>query len=140
MGIFHYESFEFEALRYEIIVLMRNFKELLIWQKGMEIWKKCYFLGKQLPSEERYGLLSQISRASSSIPANIAEGSARKGNKDQSRFIQIALGSSFELETFLIGIGEMKLADSDSVKEILALVDEEQKMLISFQSKLKARG
>ena len=106
----------------------------------MEIWKKCYELTKQLPSEEKFGLVSQINRASVSISANIAEGSARNGNKDYSRFIQIALGSSFELETFLIGIDEMKMADSTLIKEILNLIDEEQKMLMSFQAKLEARS
>ena len=119
---------------------MRNFKELLIWQKGMGIWKSCYEMTKTLPSDERFGLVSQINRAAASIPANIAEGSSRKSQKDYARFIQIALGSAFEVETFVIGISEMKLADPTLTNSILRLIDEEQKMLMSFQSKLEARN
>ena len=117
---------------------MRNFKELLIWQKGMQIWEESYDLSRLLPSEERFGLVSQINRASSSIPANIAEGGSRKGVKDQARFIQIALGSAFELETFYLGIQRLKLLEESMVKRVLDLIIEEQKMLSGYLSKLEA--
>ncbi|WP_425391068.1 four helix bundle protein [Ekhidna sp.] len=116
---------------------MKNFKQLMIWQKGMEIWKETYLLTKQLPAEEKYGISSQINRASSSIPANIAEGSSRDSKKDYARFLQIALGSSFELETFLIGIKMLELVSSEEkVEEILNLINEEQKMIMSFKNKV----
>ena len=109
----------------------------MIWQKGMEIWKETYLLTKHLPAEEKYGISSQINRASSSIPANIAEGSSRDSKKDFARFLQIALGSSFELETFLIGIKMLELTTSENdVDRILELVDEEQKMIMSFKNKV----
>ena len=109
----------------------------MIWQKGMEIWKEVYLLSKELPTEEKYGIVSQINRASFSIPANIAEGSSRDSKKDFARFLQIALGSSFELETFLIGIKMLELTTSDTdVDRILELVDEEQKMIMSFKNKV----
>ncbi|MEQ6166173.1 MULTISPECIES: four helix bundle protein [unclassified Ekhidna] len=116
---------------------MKNFKQLMIWQKGMEIWKEVYLLSKELPTEEKYGIVSQINRASFSIPANIAEGSSRDSKKDFARFLQIALGSSFELETFLIGIKMLELTTSENdVDRILELVDEEQKMIMSFKNKV----
>lgn len=115
---------------------MRNFKELLIWQKGIDIWVECFNLTKSLPPDERFGLVSQINRASSSIPANIAEGSSRKSQKDYARFIQIALGSAFELETFFIGIERLNLLQKESINSILNLIIEEQKMLSGFLRKL----
>lgn len=116
---------------------MKNFKELLIWQKGMEIWKKVYQISKQLPESERFGVISQINRAAASVPANIAEGSGRSSSKDNIRFLHISLGSSFELETFLHGILMLNfLTDSRQVEETLKLIDEEQKMIMSFIKKL----
>ncbi|WP_370089795.1 four helix bundle protein [Ekhidna sp.] len=117
---------------------MRNFKELMIWQKGMDIWQECYKLSQLLPNDERFGLVSQINRASSSIPANIAEGSGRKSVKDQARFIQIALGSAFELETFFIGIARLELIEENIVNPILNLIIEEQKMLSGYLKRLEA--
>ncbi len=117
---------------------MGNFKTLIIWQKGMDIWMECQKLSKSLPKEEKFGLVSQINRASASIPANIAEGSSRKSKKDHARFIQIALGSSFELETFFIGITKLGLLNSEKVDGILEMIVDEQKMLSSFLRKLNS--
>ena len=104
----------------------------------MEIWTRCYELSKSLPKDERFGLVSQINRASSSIPANIAEGSSRKSQKDTARFIQIALGSAFELETFLIGINRLQLLPEEKTQGMLDLIIEEQKMLSGFLKSLEA--
>ncbi len=116
---------------------MKNFKQLLIWQKGMEIWKEVYLLTKGLPKEEKFGISSQINRASASIPANIAEGSSRDSMKDYARFLQIALGSSFELETFLVGIKMLELASEEKIDRLLSFVYEEQKMIMSFKKKIE---
>lgn len=117
---------------------MKNFKELLIWQKGMEIWKQVHLISKELPESERFGVISQINRAAASIPANIAEGAGRNSNKDNARFLHISLGSSFELETFLHGILMLSfLTDTKRVEETLMLIDEEQKMIMSFIKKLE---
>ena len=70
---------------------MRDFKKLLIWQKGMVIVNKCTKL-QVLPNEEKYGLRSQTTRSAVSIPSNIAEGSAKKSQKDYRYFVEIALG------------------------------------------------
>ena len=117
---------------------MRNFKELLIWQKGMDIWEESYSITQLLPTDERFGLISQINRASASIPANIAEGASRKGKKDQARFVQIALGSTFELETFFLGILRLKLAEESRINLILSSITEEQKMISGYLKKLEA--
>ena len=76
---------------------MQDFQKLTIWQKGIEITKRIYELSKQLPRNEEYGLVSQIKRSAVSIPSNIAEGASRKSNKDFARFLEIAIGSTFEL-------------------------------------------
>jgi four helix bundle protein len=81
---------------------MKNFKDFDIWNQGIELAVRAYELTKQLPREEIYGLSSQIKRAVVSIPSNIAEGCSRETDKDFKKFVQISLGSAFELETDLI--------------------------------------
>lgn len=83
---------------------MVNFRNLKIWQKGMNLVCMIHKLTEMLPSTEQYGLLSQITRAAISIPSNIAEGRTRNSQKDFKRFLEIALGSTYELETQLITI------------------------------------
>ncbi|MEM8896011.1 MAG: four helix bundle protein [Bacteroidota bacterium] len=115
---------------------MKNFKELIIWQKGIKIVLSVYKLVKLLPSEEKYGLISQLTRSSVSIPSNIAEGSSRKSQKEYYRFIEIAQGSAFELETQLIIVNKVFPDLSKDVGNILSILEEEQKMLTSFSKKL----
>lgn len=115
---------------------MRNFKELKIWQKGFDIAVKTFKLTAFFPKEEKFGLSSQITRAALSIPSNIAEGSSRSSEKDYSRFIEIALGSTYELETQLLIAQSVKFGDSILATEILTDVTEQQKMLIGFLNKL----
>ena len=117
---------------------MKNYKELIIWQKGIGLIKKIYLLVKQFPSEEKYGLVSQITRAAVSISANIAEGSSRNSDKDYARFLQIALGSAFEVQTYLVIAKEMNLAKTEDIEEIEMMIEEEIKMIHSFLKKLTA--
>lgn len=119
---------------------MKNYKELIIWQKGIVIIKGVYQLVKQLPAEEKYGLVSQITRAAVSISANIAEGSSRNSDKDYARFLQIALGSAFEVQTYLVIAKEMNLAKVTDIGEIEIMLEEEIKMIHSFIKKLIANG
>jgi four helix bundle protein len=115
---------------------MRNFKQLLVWQKGFEIAVQSFKLVESFPKEERFGLSSQITRASVSIPSNIAEGSSRTSEKDYNRFLEHSLGSSYELETQLL-IAEAVKYDDDTIRlKMLQSVSDEQKMLVSFMSKL----
>lgn len=115
---------------------MRDFKKLLIWQKGMDIVDKVYDLVPLLPSEEKYGVRSQLTRTAVSIPLNISEGSAKSSEKDYARFLEMSLGSAFEVETLLIVIERRKWATEKLISELKNWVDEEQKMLLAFIKKL----
>lgn len=119
---------------------MKNYKELIIWQKGIQLIKKVYQLSKQFPAEEKYGLVSQMTRAAVSISANIAEGSSRNSDKDYARFLQIALGSAFEVQTYLVIAKEMKLAKNIDIIEVEMMLEEEIKMIHSFIKKLTANS
>jgi four helix bundle protein len=76
---------------------MKDFKELIIWQTGFQIALNSFEIVKPFPSEHRFGLSSQITRAALSIASNIAEGSSRSSDRDYNRFIEISLGSCFEM-------------------------------------------
>lgn len=115
---------------------MRNFKELKIWQKGFEIVIETYKLIDAFPKSEKYPLSQQATRAATSIPSNIAEGSSRRSEKDYYRFIEIALGSSFEPETQLLIAKTVNFGDAILINNTLNKIDEEQKMLIAFANKL----
>jgi four helix bundle protein len=79
---------------------MRNFRQLEVWSQAIELVTKVYEVTNSFPQNERYGLVSQMNRCAISVPANIAEGSSRKTAVDFARFLEISLGSSFELETY----------------------------------------
>ena len=81
---------------------MRNFREYDIWIDAMEIVDVVYKITDKFPTNERYSLTSQITRSAVSMPSNIAEGASRSSEKDFARFLEISLGSSYELETQLI--------------------------------------
>jgi len=81
---------------------MNNYKELKVWQKSVDLAVSIYALTKTFPSTEMYGIVDQMRRASVSIPSNLAEGAGRGSNKDFSHFLNISLGSAFELESQLI--------------------------------------
>ena len=115
---------------------MRNFKELKIWQKGFDIAIKSIKLISTYPKEEKFGISSQITKSAVSISSNIAEGSSRTSEKDYSRFIEISLGSTFELETQLLIAKAVNFGSIELGNEILKDLDEEEKMLISFMNKL----
>jgi four helix bundle protein len=115
---------------------MRNFKQLLIWQKGFQIAVKSYDVVASFPKEEKYSISSQITRAAVLIPSNIAEGSSRSSMKDYNRFLEISLGSSFELETQLLIAEAVNFGEKEKRDDLLKNIDEEQKMIMSFMSKL----
>ena len=116
---------------------MHNFKELKIWQKAKGIVKDIYVLAETLPQTERYAFTSQLQRAAVSIPSNIAEGSGRGTNKDFCHFLDIAISSSYELESLLlIGI-DLNYFTEEKVSVSIDSLHELQKMIIGFQSKLK---
>ena len=116
---------------------MHNFKELKIWQKGRMFDKDIYVLTKKFPKEELFVLTSQMRRAAISIPSNIAEGSGRNSDKDFHRFLEISLGSSFELETQIIIAHELEFLSDDKFNDLKEIIHEEQKMITGLQKSLK---
>ena len=116
---------------------MRNFKELKIWNKGFDIAVKSFKLVNTFPKDEKFGISSQITKSAVSIPSNIAEGSSRASEKDYLRFIEISLGSTFELETQILIAKAANFGNNDLGNEILKDLDEEEKMIMGFMNKLK---
>ena len=108
---------------------MRNFRELDIWKNGIEIVKMVYLTTNSLPNNETYGLSSQIKRAAVSIPSNIAEGCSRSSQKDFKRFLEISLGSAFEVETQLEIIKQLNLIPSKNIDPIISSINNEQKKI-----------
>ncbi len=115
---------------------MHNFKNLKIWQKSRLLVKEVFLLTRDFPIEEKFGLVSQILRSAYSIPSNIAEGSGRTTNKEFARFLDIALGSAFELETQLILASDIDYLSENKLQEIQNLLQEIQKMIFSFKMNL----
>ena len=95
---------------------MRNFRDLEIWKNSIELVKEIYKLTIDLPNAEKFGLISQMNRCSISIPSNIAEGCSKDSQKDFIRFLQISLGSAFELETQLEICIELGFIKREEVK------------------------
>ena len=113
-----------------------TYKDLVLWQKAMELVKLTYLLVKKLPKEETYALSDQMRRAAISIPSNIAEGNGRASKTEYRRFLDISRGSLFELETQL-NIGVMlEFFNDNDVKEIFGLITEVNKMINSLITKL----
>lgn len=115
---------------------MHNFKELNSWKEAKDFSVLVYKLTSKFPSSEIYGISSQIKRAVVSIPSNIAEGAGRNTNKDFSRFIAIALGSAFELETQLLIAHELEYITKKEIEDLLLKLNKIQKMLVNFQKHL----
>jgi four helix bundle protein len=118
---------------------MHNFKELIIWQKSMNLVKEVFFKMQYLPIEEKFGLQSQIQRSCISIPSNVAEGCGRSSDKDFARFLEIALSSAYELETQLILTISFKYFKEDELKNIFDELNQIQKMIFKFRSNLKSK-
>ena len=98
---------------------IKNFQDLRIWQKGIEVVKDIYILTKKFPKEELYGLTSQMRRSAVSIPSNIAEGFRRYHNKEYKQFLYIAMGSCAELETQIIIATELGYINDINKIEII---------------------
>jgi len=116
---------------------MKDFKKLDVWKKSIELVTSIFKISKDFPTEEKYGLTSQITRAAVSIPSNIAEGSSRHSEKDYFRFLEIALGSAFELETQLVIVEKLEFLNSSELSKLIDETKSIQKMLSGLMSKLK---
>ncbi len=116
---------------------MHQFKELLIWKKSRQFCSEIYSITSSFPSDEKFGITNQLRRASVSIPSNIAEGSSRNSNKDFSRFLEIAIGSAYEIETQLLIASDLGFIKSDKLEPLIIQLEEIIKMISKFRSTLK---
>ncbi|MFK7050739.1 MULTISPECIES: four helix bundle protein [Flavobacterium] len=118
---------------------IRSYKDLLIWQKGIDIVVSIYELVEDFPKEEMYALTSQLKRASVSIPSNIAEGYGRSSTQSYIHFVNIARGSLFEIETELIIANRLNfIKKNDCFNQLMLQIEEESKMINSFINKLES--
>ncbi len=115
---------------------VRSYRDLVVWQKGMELAEEAYKLAKLMPRNEEYRLTSQLLRAAVSVPANIAEGNSRGTRRDYAHFISIARGSVAEVETFLQLAVRCDLVKPDHVQAALSLADELGRMLNVLRQRL----
>jgi four helix bundle protein len=118
---------------------MRNFKELEVWKEARLLTKEIYLLTSTLPVDEKFGLTSQIRRCVISIPSNIAEGSAKDSQKDFLRYLQISLGSSFELESHLLLCIDLELLNKEHAKIQLETIERIQKRISSLIKYVKTK-
>ncbi|WP_297333858.1 four helix bundle protein [Flavobacterium sp.] len=111
---------------------VQSYKDLLVWQKGIQLVKLVYTVLQDFPKDEVFGLQSQMKRAAVSIPSNIAEGWGRSSKPNYIQFLRIARGSLFELETQLIIARELGFVGEVRYNELINLITEESKMLNAF--------
>ena len=109
---------------------MKDHKDLDVWKQSMVLVEDIYALTKNFPSDEKYGLTSQIKRAVVSVPSNIAEGAGRKGDKEFIQFLYIAMGSLSELETQLILANRLQF--TNSIESYLSQIEKIKKMLFGL--------
>ncbi len=119
--------------------MLRTFKDLIVWQKSYALCGRIYTLTKQFPSDERFGLTSQLRRASVSIPSNISEGYNRDTTREYVRFLFIALGSLGEVETQIMLGRDLCLCEARQCDELLELVAEINRMLRALIRSLKKK-
>ena len=117
---------------------MKDYRKLEIWLRSHQLTLSVYATTKSFPKEELFGLISQIRRACSSVPANIAEGCGRDSDAELKRFLDIAHGSASELEYLLLLARELGYLPNDRYREIIEELSQIKRMLGAFCRKLKA--
>lgn len=118
---------------------VNSFRDLKVWQLGMDIVECAYDLTATFPKDELYGLTSQLRRAAVSVPANIAEGHARAFTKEYQRHLSIAVGSLAEVETYLELCVRLEYGTRDAIAKLQSMTDEERRMLRGLQRSLRAK-
>jgi four helix bundle protein len=120
--------------------MSKGYKDLLVWQKGIELVKEIYKLTKPFPSDERFGLVSQMRRAAVSIPSNIAEGQARHTTKEFIQYLSHAEGSLAELDTQIIVSMELGLCAPGTAARPQELGGELKRMLNALRRKIEEKS
>src|SRR5690606_2778359 len=116
---------------------MHRFKDLEIWKKSRALCSDIYATTAAFPTDEKFGLTNQLRRAAVSIPSNIAEGSSRKSNKDFSRFLEMAIGSAYEIETQILIAADLSFITFEVAESYDRKLQEIIKMIVSFRSSLQ---
>lgn len=116
---------------------MKDFRKLQVWQKAHRLVLELYQATKVFPAEERYGLTSQLRRAAVSIPSNVAEGCGRSGDPEFARFLQIAMGSSSEVEYQLLLAHDLGFIPKAKYDELESGITEIKRMLTAFIQKVR---
>ncbi len=116
--------------------MLKTYTELLVWQKSIYLVKKIYRITSNFPTEEKFGLCAQIRRSAISIPSNIAEGYGRNSTSDYLRFLCIAMGTLFELETQLYIGSELSYINKADYATLESMVDEVERILTAMRTKL----
>jgi len=120
-------------------MLIRSHKDLIVWQKAMQLTKMIFLLTNKFPDSEKFGLVSQMRRAAVSIPSNIAEGHGRQSRKELKQFYATAYGSALELETQMILAKELKFGEAAGFQQPTDLLLEVLKMLNVIIRKIDSR-
>ena len=115
---------------------IESYKDLIVWQKGIELVNEIYVLTKRFPKEEMFGLTNQMRRAAVSIPANIAEGWGRNSTKSYIQFVRISRGSLYELETLFVIARDLNYIDETIKSSVTGKIDEIGKMFNKLLQKL----
>jgi four helix bundle protein len=116
---------------------VRHYQELKVWQRAMDLAVQCYQATSDFPKEELFGLVSQIRRAASSIPANLAEGQGRENTKEFLHFLSVARGSLRELETHLLLSHRVCFLDSSRLESLVEVIDEVSRMMSGLRKALE---
>ncbi len=111
---------------------MHRYQELQVWQKAVDLAVKIHKSTKEIPAEEKFGLISQIKKSAISIPSNIAEGAGRNGKKEFSNFLGIALASSFELHTQMIIANKLDFLSEHELRQLESELEHVQNMIVKL--------
>jgi four helix bundle protein len=121
------------------VMSVRSYRDLVVWQKGIDLAKLVYKTTGNFPASEKFGLVAQMRRAAISVPSNIAEGQARRTSGEFLQFISQAEGSLAELDTQVVLSLELAFTRADKVQLLIGLIEEESKMLNALRLKIAAR-
>jgi len=120
--------------------VLKNYKELKVWQRSYQLCLEIYKITKRFPNGERYGLTSQIRRAAVSVPSNIAEGYGRKTTLEYIRFLYIAYGSNCEMETQILLSGDLGYIETGKLEILQEGIGEVERMLKALIKSLERKA
>jgi four helix bundle protein len=119
---------------------VQHYRQLIVWQKAMDLAEQCYQITRAFPAEEKFGLISQLRRAAVSVAANIAEGQGRHHIKEFLNHLSMARGSLMEVETFLLLSERVGYIVQEKTQPLLSLSDEVSRMLSGLRNSLESKS